>query len=152
MEGELHAEVVRCRGLGAGVIRVSRRECLAVNGNEEKMMKKRESERSPHQLWAEFRFGLIGALLSKPPEPGELRSRLKELSEQQWQHPIRGEKFTVSLPTIERWYYQSLKHDKDPVGALRRKLRADSGTTRHLTPEIKNWLQNNYRDHLSWSG
>ncbi len=115
-------------------------------------MKNKKTERSPHQLWAEFRFGVVGALLANPAEPGELRRRLKALSETEWQHPIRGEKFRVSLPTIERWYYQSLKQGKDPVGALRRKLRRDSGTTRHLTPEMKNWLQNNYREHTSWSG
>ena len=119
---------------------------------EEITVKKRKAERSLHQLLAEFRFGVVGALLSNPPGPGELRLRLKELSKTEWQHPIKAEKFKVSLPTIERWYYQSLKQGKDPVGALRRKLRRDSGTTRHMTPEIKNWLQNNYREHPSWSG
>lgn len=120
--------------------------------NRENPMTKDKSERSPHQLWAEFRFGVIGALLSAPPESGELRTRLKELAAKEWKHPIRRETFRISLPTIERWYYQSLKHGKDPVGSLRRKLRSDSGTTRHLTPEIKNWLQTNYREHGSWSG
>lgn len=115
-------------------------------------MKKNKTERPLHQLWAEFRFGVVGALLSSPPMAGELRLRLKALSETEWTHPISDEKFRMSLPTIERWYYASLKRDKDPVGALRRKLRCDSGTTRHLTPEIKNWLQNNYREHPSWSG
>lgn len=115
-------------------------------------MKKQKTERSSHQLWAEFRFGVVGALLSNPPDKGELRLRLKLLSETEWTHPTTGQKFKISLPTVERWYYASLKQDKDPVGALRRKLRADSGTTRHLTPEIKNWMQNNYRAHPSWSG
>jgi len=67
-------------------------------------MKKQKTERSSHQLWAEFRFGVVGALLANPPEAGVLRLRLKELSETEWQHPIRGEKFKVSLSTIERWY------------------------------------------------
>lgn len=115
-------------------------------------MKMTEAERSTHQLWAEFRFGVIGALLSAPPASGELRARLKELAEREWKHPIRGESFRVSLPTIERWYYKTLSHALDPVGSLRRKLRSDSGTSRHLTLEIKNWLQTNYSDHASWSG
>jgi len=115
-------------------------------------MTKKQTERSGHQLWAEFRFSVIGHLLSSPPEGGELRTRLKELAEKRWKHPIKNEDFQISLPTIERWYYQGLKHTKDPVGSLRRKLRSDSGTTRHLTPEIKNWLQTNYREHASWSG
>lgn len=112
----------------------------------------KKSERSSHQRWAEFRFGVVGALLANPPPAGELRARLKELAEIKWAHPLKEERFQVSLPTVERWYYASQSQEKDPVGVLRRKLRADSGTTRHLTPEIKNWLQNNYRAHPSWSG
>lgn len=114
-------------------------------------MLKRERVRSSHQLWAEFRFGVVGALLASPPESGELRLRLKQLSETEWKHPIKAEKFNLSFATVERWYYASLKQDNDPVGALRRKLRRDSGTTRHLSLEVKNWLQNNYRSHPSWS-
>jgi putative transposase len=116
------------------------------------MSTKIKTERATHQLWAEFRFGVVGGLLASPPPSGELRDRLKELSEKSWRHPIHGEEHRFSLPTIERWYYQCLKHGKDPVGSLRRKLRSDSGTTRHLTPEMKNWLQTNYRAHGSWSG
>jgi hypothetical protein len=65
-------------------------------------MKKINSERSLHQLWAEFRFGVIGALLSNPPEKQDLKARLKELCETEWTHPINGRKFRVSFPTIER--------------------------------------------------
>lgn len=115
-------------------------------------MKKNKTESSSHQRWAEFRFGVVGALLANPPEAGDLQNRFRELAKIEWQHPLKDEKFTVSLSTIERWYYQSFKQGKDPVGALRRKLRSDSGTTKHLSQEIKNWLQNNYRDHSSWSG
>jgi hypothetical protein len=115
-------------------------------------MKSIEPERSGHQRWAEFRFGVIGALLASPPEKHDLQNRLRELSEKEWTHPIKGEKFKISFPTLERWYYKSLHQDKDPVGGLRRKLRADSGTTRHLTPEIKSWLEKNYLSHPSWSG
>ena len=114
-------------------------------------MKSKDITQTSHQLWAEFRFGVIGSLLSSPPGPGELRSRLRELAGAEWKHPVSGEKFKISLPTVERWYYFSLKKSKDPVGALRRKLRKDSGTTRHLTSEIKTWLQDNYQTHPSWS-
>lgn len=116
------------------------------------MTKIKKFERSSHQLWAEFRFGVVGALLADPPEKKELQKRLKNLSEREWTHPIDQKKIRISFSTIERWYYKSLNQDKDPVGVLRRKLRCDSGTTRHLTPEIKNWLQNNYAQHPSWSG
>lgn len=115
-------------------------------------MKQMKTERSLHQLWAEFRFGVIGALLSNPPENQDLKARLKELCETEWTHPIDGRKFRISFPTVERWYYKSLHQEKDPVGILRRKLRSDSGTTRHLTPDMKSWLEKNYRDHPSWTG
>jgi transposase InsO family protein len=122
------------------------------NETRNEMSTKVKTERSIHQLWAEFRFGVIGALLSNPPRCQELRKRLKELSETEWKHPVEERKLKLSLPTIERWYYKSLNQEKDPVGVLRRKLRSDSGTTRHLTPEIKDWLQKNYQQHPSWSG
>lgn len=115
-------------------------------------MRKKKTGESTHQRWAEFRFSVVGPLLANPPGAGELRQRLKELAGVEWQHPVKDEKFKMALSTIERWYYHSQKQGKDPVGALRRKLRSDSGTTRHLSQEIKNWLQNNYREHPSWTG
>lgn len=115
------------------------------------MPKKTLTERPSHQLWAEFRFGVIGSLLANPPDSGELKQRLKELADIEWNHPIKEKKFKVSFPTLERWYYASAKQDKDPVGSLRRKLRRDSGTLKHFTSDMQNWLQNNYRAHPSWS-
>src|SRR5271165_1068789 len=115
-------------------------------------MKNKNAERSSHQLWAEFRFGVIGGLLADPPEKGDLKGRLQVLAKTQWTHPIKGNKYQIPVPTIERWYYKSLNQEKDPVGSLRRKLRSDSGTTKHMTPEMKSWLQKNYVSHSSWSG
>lgn len=152
MEHFLRAEDVRSQG---GVFSDTPRLSPRVFRGGEKLrskMKKKKIARSSHQLWAEFRFGVIGGLLSNPPEKQELKKRIKELSEIDWAHPIEERKFRVSFPTIERWYYSSLNQDKDPVGVLRRKLRSDSGSTRHLTPEIKAWLQKNYLQHSSWSG
>ena len=40
------------------------------------------------QVWAQFRFSIIGGLLSDPPLPGELQQRLRELAEKTWQHPL----------------------------------------------------------------
>lgn len=108
-------------------------------------------EKSKHQKWAEFRFTVIGALLSGVSTDGNLKEELKGLSEMSWWHPITKEAKRYSYSTIERWYYQAKNKDKDPVGSLRRKLRSDSGTTRHMSLEIKNWLQNNYRNYMNWS-
>lgn len=115
-------------------------------------MKNKNAERTSHQLWAEFRFGVIGGLLADPPEKGELKGRMNALAKTQWTHPIKGNKYQIPVPTIERWYYKSLNQGKDPVGSLRRKLRSDLGTTKHMTPEMKSWLQKNYLSHASWSG
>ena len=115
-------------------------------------MKKSKLHCSLPQRWAEFRFGVVGGLLSDPPAKGELHGRLQKLAETSWTHPMTEEKFRLGLSTIERWYYSSLKQDHDPLGALRRKLREDSGVTRLFSTEVKKWLQTNYRSHPSWSG
>jgi transposase InsO family protein len=114
-------------------------------------MSKTKNGRSKHEVMAEFRFGVVGALLANPPEESELQNRMRELAKTEWTHPLTGNKFLVSFATIERWYYASLSQEKDPVGALRRKLRSDSGTTKHLTLEIMDWLVKNYHRHSSWS-
>jgi putative transposase len=114
-------------------------------------MSKKQKHRSHHQLWAEFRFGVVGGLLSAPASSGELADRFRELSQKEWQHPITEEKVIFGVSTIERWYYEAKNKKADPVGALRRKLRSDSGTTRHMSQEIKSWLMNNHRQNPQWS-
>lgn len=108
-------------------------------------------EKSRHQKWAEFRFTVIGALLSGVSTDENLKNEIRGLSEMSWWHPITKEPKRYSYTTIERWYYKAKNMDKDPVGSLRRKLRSDSGTTRHMSMAIKNWLQNNYRSFSNWS-
>jgi hypothetical protein len=115
-------------------------------------MKKQNIQRTIHQRWAEFRFGVIGGLLSDPPDKGELHSRLQILAQTQWTHPMTEEKITIALSTLERSYDAALKQNQDPLKAFRRKLREDRGNTRCLSLEVKNWLQTNYRNHPSWSG
>lgn len=113
-------------------------------------MEQGKQEKTSHQLWAEFRFGVIGGLLSAPANLGELAQRLKELSETQWRHPITKAPIRFSIPTIERWYYAA-KEAASPVTSLRRKLRCDAGTSRAMGQQIKEWLINNHKDHGSWS-
>ena len=114
-------------------------------------MDQNKNGRSRHQLWAEFRFGVVGNLLSAPSDSGELAQRMRELAKREWKHPINGNPVKFGASTIERWYYQAKNKTLNPVGALIRKLRSDSGTTRHMSQEIKNWLMNNHRVHSSWS-
>ena len=74
-----------------------------------------------NQAWARFRFSVIGALLSNPPEKGGLRREFRKLSEKLWTHPVSEEKFKIAFKTIEEWYYKA-KKSPDPVD------------TRKLTP------------------
>ena len=100
--------------------------------------------------WARFRFSIIGPLLSAPPECGELKSALKELSKKQWRHPITGNPVTLSVSTLERWFYRA-KKTPDPINALRTKRRVDAAVARKLSAELKRVIQNQYREHPSWS-
>ena len=57
------------------------------------------TERS-HQRWAEFRFSVIGSLLTSPPSRGELKPRIRELAGKTWRHPITGNPTTFGFSTI----------------------------------------------------
>lgn len=100
--------------------------------------------------WARFRFSIIGPLLSAPPESGALQEALNNLSKKQWRHPITGEPVYFGLSTIERWLYHS-RHKQDPVKALRSKQREDAGKSRQLSAHIKHLIQQQHRQHPSWS-
>ncbi|OGT44749.1 MAG: integrase [Gammaproteobacteria bacterium RIFCSPHIGHO2_12_FULL_38_11] len=105
---------------------------------------------SRQALWARFRFGIIGPLLSAPPDSGELKSALTALSEKTWKNPMTGLPLKFSVSTLERWFYRA-KRDADPVGVLRTKRRTDASVSRKLNTQLKIILQNQYRDHPSWS-
>ncbi|HEX4765845.1 MAG TPA: hypothetical protein VH414_06160 [Lichenihabitans sp.] len=70
---------------------------------------------------------MIGQLLAAPPAKGELKAVITALAARTWQHPTTGDQVQFGFATIERWYYRALKERADPVGVLRRKLRADAG-------------------------
>jgi transposase InsO family protein len=110
-----------------------------------------KNERSSHQVWAEFRFMVIGHLLSGVSSAENLKAEIKALSEMSWWHPITKEPKKYSYSTIERWYYTAKNKDKDPVGSLRRKLRSDCGNTRQMSLAIKSWLQNSHGNYPNWS-
>lgn len=104
-----------------------------------------------HQArWARFRFSIIGPLLSAPPDNGELKQTLEELSKKQWRHPIAGTPISFSLSTLERWFYQA-RRNTDPVNALRTKRRTDSAQTRKLSVGLKQVIRQQYREHPGWS-
>jgi transposase InsO family protein len=104
-----------------------------------------------HEKWARFRFSVVGPLLAAPPEAGELKTRLQELSLQKWRHPLKGHWVQYGASTIERWFYTALHEKLDPVAALRRKIRSDSGQHPALSPQLREQLLLQYRAHPNWS-
>src|ERR1700745_3097081 len=104
-----------------------------------------------HERWARFRFSVIGSLLAAPPNRGELQERLKSLAAKTWQHPITGQRVQFGLSTIERWFYTARNEKKDPVQALRRKIRSDQGGHPALSPKVRELLAAQYRQYPNWS-
>ncbi len=92
----------------------------------------------------------MAGLLASPPAPGELRAELEKLARKDWRHPTTGELKRIGLSTIERWYYQA-RAGSNPVGALRRKLREDSGRSLVITDKLAQALRRQYEEHKSWS-
>ena len=114
-------------------------------------MTKRDEPR-PHDAWASLRFAIVGPLLASPPrERGELRCALEDLAQQSWRHPMTGEPVAFAASTIERWYYRARKAPRDPVGALRNRVRRDVGTQASLSPLLRQAVKRQHQDHLSWT-
>lgn len=109
-------------------------------------------ERAPVRArWAAFRLGVIGSLLASPAVPGELRERLQQLADQQWQHPTTGAAFQISFATAERWLYAARGDHGDPYNKLARKTRKDAGTHPTVGLELGEALAEQYRDHPTWT-
>lgn len=111
-----------------------------------------EKSKSAHQRWAEFRFGVVGGLLSSPPPRGQLEEQLEQLCHKTWQHPIKGETTKFGKSTIERWFHQArAQDDKSPVDVLRRKVRLDAGTYPGVTDGLKIKVRAQYERYPYWS-
>src|SRR6201984_792741 len=104
-----------------------------------------------HERGARFRFSVIGPLLAAPPDRGELQEQLKSLAAKKWHHPISGQRVQFGLSTIERWFYRARNAKRDPVQALRRKIRSDQGGHPALSPKVRELLAAQYRQHPNWS-
>jgi transposase InsO family protein len=103
------------------------------------------------QDWATFRFAVIGGLLTRPPESGELQKALAALAEQSYQHPGDPEKkIRLSFATLERWYYQA-RRAADPIAVLARKPRADAGNRPSLSAALLEAIKTQYHAHPRWS-
>lgn len=100
--------------------------------------------------WARLRFAIVGSLLASPPARGELQSRIRELADKLWEHPVTGEPKQVSFSTIERWYYAVRDGETDPFGKLARRTRKDAGAHPTITVELGEAIAELYRDHRTW--
>lgn len=114
------------------------------------MINDKHNADTPQSRWARFRFSIIGPLLSAPPENGDLKKALEELSKKQWRHPTSGNPVNFGLSTLERWFYKA-RAACDPISILRVKRRTDASKSRKLNPELKRLIQQQYREHSSWS-
>src|SRR5215470_11899304 len=104
-----------------------------------------------HERWGALRFAVVGQLLAAPPGKGELAAAIAALAERTWHHPISGKPVRFGFSTIERWYYRALKEKRDPVGVLRRKLRADAGQQPAMSGAVRQAIIAQYAAHKSWS-
>ena len=105
---------------------------------------------SLHERWAHLRFSVVGQLLAAPPPKGELGAELTKLAARTWQHPMTGAPVRFARSTIERWLLRARREQRDPVGVLRRKVRADAGI-QHLGLAVREALRIQYDEHPSWS-
>jgi transposase InsO family protein len=101
--------------------------------------------------WAHLRFSIVGPLLASPPPAGELRAELERLSKRPWRHPMTGAPVTFGVSTIERWYYAARNECRDPVGALKRRIRKDAGTHPSLSPGLRQALRAQHKAHKGWT-
>jgi putative transposase len=102
------------------------------------------------QRWARLRFSVVGPLLASPPPAGQLRAELERLARKQWRHPTKDELVQFGLSTIERWFY-SARATGDPIGALRRKPRRDTGLQHAISEQLAQAVRAQYKDHPKWS-
>ena len=104
-----------------------------------------------HERWAQLRFAVVGQLLAAPPDKGELRAAIEDLAARTWVHPSTGDPVRFGFSTIERWYYRAVAERTDPVGVLRRKIRADAGRQIGVSDVIRREVLSQYAAHRSWS-
>ena len=104
-----------------------------------------------HERWAHLRFSVIGQLVAAPPAKGELKAAIEGLAGRTWQHPTTGEPVRFGFSTIEHWYYRALKERTDPVGVLRRKVRANAGRQHAISDAVRQVVLAQYAAHKSWS-
>jgi len=86
-------------------------------------------KKSRAEMEALFRHGVLGELVSRPLQRGELRHGLQARAEKVWTDPF-GRQRTLAPKTLEEWFYRYKKHGFD---GLMPSPRCDRGRCRVLT-------------------
>jgi len=106
---------------------------------------------SIHQSWAHLRFSVVAQPLAAPPQRGDLKDELERLAAKKWVHPVTGVPSGFGFSTIERWFNEARNASQDPVSALRRKIRTDSGQQASMGDALRHALLAQYAAHKGWS-
>lgn len=113
------------------------------------MTKKLTLEPKDHaEALALFRSEIVGGLVRRELEHGDLRAAFLEISQQRFRPPRAHGPRSYSPATLERWYYA---YKSGGLDALRPEPRADQGRGRELTPEQRELLLAIRREHPSVS-
>src|SRR5690606_33484478 len=91
-----------------------------------------------------FRSEIVGALVRRELEHGDLKAAFLELSRQRFRPPRARGSRSYSAVTLERWYYA---YKSGGLDALRPRARTDRGRGRELSPEQRDLLLAIRREH-----
>jgi transposase InsO family protein len=95
-----------------------------------------------------YRAEIVGALTRRELERGDLSAALTELSQQRFRSPLAHSPKSISVSTLERWYYA---YKEGGLEALRPEPRADRGRCRELSAEQRALLLAIREEHPSAS-
>lgn len=98
------------------------------------------------EAMAQFRLAVIGSIVGRDFDHGELRAEIRALSERRWRPPGSDVSRAYSMPTIERWYYGYREHG---IAALFPKRRSDQGRGRQLSEPQRELVLAIRREHPS---
>ncbi len=104
--------------------------------------------KDPAEQTALFRSQVIAPLLVHELGHGELRKQVVALSEQRFRRPGQRATCTISVPTLERWYY---RWKRLGLEGLKPRPRSDRGRARALDEKLRALVCDVRREHPSAS-
>lgn len=93
---------------------------------------------------AVFRHGLIGRLVSRVMDHGELAEALRLAAKERVRPPGSERTRSFSVPTLERWLYA---YRRSGLDGLRPRARSDRGRGRKIDPTLRKLLCDIRREH-----